>query len=82
MTTEYIQPINPIRIRTSGTNCYFTHPVFAIAIANDRVVEYLTINGQFYKTADILFAEQLLNGEWTKLAWLEKSKRDPAPLDA
>ena len=78
MTTEYIQPINPIRIRTSGTNCYFTHPVFAIAISNDRVVEYLTINGQFYKTADILFAEQLIDGTWTKLAWIEKSQLNPA----
>jgi hypothetical protein len=78
MKTEYIQPINPIRIRTSGTNCYFTHPVFAIAISNDRVVEYLTINGQFYKTADILFAEQLIDGTWTKLAWIEKSQLNPA----
>jgi hypothetical protein len=78
MKTEYIQPINPIRIRTSGTNCYFTHPVFAIAIANDRAIEYLTINGQFYKTADILFAEQLIDGTWTKLAWIEKSQRNPA----
>jgi len=73
MTTEYIQPINPIRIRTSGNNCYFTHPVFAIAIANDRVVEYLTINGQFYPISAILFAEQLIEGKWTKLAWLERS---------
>jgi guanylate kinase len=78
MTTEYIQPTNPIRIRTSGTNSYFTHPVFAIAIANDRVIEYLTINGQFYKTADILFAEQLIDGTWTKLAWIEKSQQNPA----
>jgi hypothetical protein len=78
MKTEYIQPINPIRIRTSGTNCYFTHPVFAIAIANDRAIEYLTINGQFYKTADILFAEQLIDGTWTKLAWIEKSQLNPA----
>ena len=69
--TEYIQPTNPIRIRTLGNNCYFTHPVFAIAISN-RDVEYLTINGQFYKTPDIMFAEQLLNGEWVKLSWLEK----------
>ena len=78
MTTEFIQPTNPIRIRTSGTNCYFTHPVFAIAIAN-RAVEYLTINGQFYKTADIMFAEQLIEGVWFKLEWLEK--HDPAPLE-
>ena len=73
MTTEFIQTTNPIRIRTSGTNCYFTHPVFAIAISNDRAVEYLTINGQFIKSLDILFAEQCVNGEWTKLAWLERS---------
>ena len=78
MTTEYIQPINPIRIRTTGTNCYFTHPVFAIAIAKDRAIEYLTINGQFYKTADTMFAEQCLNGEWVKLSWLEKFSTDPA----
>jgi hypothetical protein len=52
--------------------------VFAIAISNDRVVEYLTINGQFYKTADILFAEQLIDGTWTKLAWIEKSQLNPA----
>ena len=80
--TEFMQPINPMRITTGSDEWSFKTPVFAIAIANDRLVEYLTINGQFYKTADILFAEQLLNGEWTKLAWLEKFKRDPAPLDA
>ena len=79
MTTEFIQPTNPIRIRTAGKNCYFTHPVFAIAISNSHDIEYLTINGQFYKSSEILFAEQSLNGEWTKLAWLEK--HDPAPLD-
>ena len=77
---EYIQPTNPIRIRTAGTNCYFTHPVFAIAISNNRLVEYLTINGQFYPAADILFAEQLIDGVWTKLAWLERSSPDPKPV--
>lgn len=73
MTSEYIQPTNPIRIRTAGTNCWFTHPVFAIAISNNRLVEYLTINGHFYPAVDILFAEQLIEGTWTKLAWLERS---------
>lgn len=75
---KYIQPTNPIRIRTAGTNCYFTHPVFAIAISNNRLVEYLTINGQFYPAVDILYAEQLIEGVWTKLAWLERSVIDPA----
>jgi hypothetical protein len=73
MKTEYIQPINPIRIRTAGKDCTFTHPVFAIAISNNQVVEYLTINGQFYPVESISFAEQLIDGIWTKLAWLERS---------
>jgi len=73
MTTEYIQPINPIRIWTPGKNCTFTHPVFAIAISNNQVVEYLTINGQFYPVERISYAEQLIDGKWTKLAWLERS---------
>lgn len=70
--TEYIQPDNPIRIRTAGENCYFTHPVFAIAISKDRVVEYLTINGVFYTRTDIMFAEQLIDGIWYKLEWRER----------
>lgn len=69
--SEFIQPINPIRIVTSGIDCYFTHPVFAIAIANHDV-EYLTINGQFYKQSDINYAEQLINGEWTVLVHRQK----------
>ena len=65
--TEYIQPTNPIRIRTLGNDCYFTHPVFAIAISNDHDVEYLTINGQFFTPHRIKFAEVLLNGVWCRL---------------
>jgi hypothetical protein len=70
--SEFIQPTNPIRIRTAGEDCYFTHPVFAIAIAENRAVEYLTINGNFYKKADIMFAEQLIDGIWHKLEWRER----------
>lgn len=72
MTTEFIQPINPIRIKTKGNDCTFTHPVFAIAISNNSVVEYLTINGKFYPSSDIMFAEQLINGVWTALAHRER----------
>ena len=74
--TEFHQPTNPMRIVTGDAEWSFTTPVFAIAISN-REVEYLTINGQFYKTADIMFAEQCLNGEWVKLSWLEKFSPDP-----
>ena len=65
--TEYVQPIQPLRIHTKGDDANFVHPVFAIAIANDNDIEYLTINGRFYTTDHILFAETLINGEWVAL---------------
>ena len=67
MTTEFHQPINPIRIWSKGTNFRFAHPVFAIAISNSHDVEYLTINGSFYRSANIKFAEVMINGTWVKL---------------
>jgi hypothetical protein len=67
MTTEFHQPINPIRIWTKGTKYRFGHPVFAIAISNSHDVEYLTINGQFMFVENITHAEVLLNGQWTPL---------------
>ena len=72
--TEFVQPINPIRIVRENEGSIFTHPVFAIAISNGHDVEYLTINGAFYGRGSILFAEQLLNGEWTRLKCIERLK--------
>jgi hypothetical protein len=69
--TEFMQPINPIRIWTKGSNYRFAHPVFAIAISNHEHVEYLTINGQFHSAAEITHAEVMLNGEWKNLHTLE-----------
>jgi len=69
--TEFMQPINPIRIWTKGTQYRFAHPVFAIAISNSHDVEYLTINGQFMPVTAITHAEVLLNGLWTPLHTLE-----------
>jgi hypothetical protein len=69
--TEFMQPINPIRIWTKGTKYRFAHPVFAIAISNSHDVEYLTINGQFMHVENITHAEVLLNGQWTPLESLE-----------
>lgn len=71
MTTEFQQPINPIRIWTKGTKYRFAHPVFAIAISNSHDVEYLTINGQFVPIGLVTHAEVLLNGQWTPLEVLE-----------
>ena len=67
MTTEFHQPINPMRITTGDHEYTFIVPVFAIAISNSHDVEYLTINGSFYRSATIKFAEVMFNGTWVKL---------------
>ena len=67
MTTEFHQPINPMRVITGDDEYTFTVPVFAIAISNQHDVEYLTINGQFFTLHKIKFAEVLLNGVWCRL---------------
>ena len=74
MTTEFHQPINPIRIITGSDENIFTSPVFAIAISNDRHVEYLTVNGGFYDKGSIMFAEQFIDGQWTRLESHERIK--------
>lgn len=71
MTTEFMQPINPIRIWTKSDKMRFAHPVFAIAISNSHDVEYLTINGQFLSPPHITHTEVMLNGVWTPLHTLE-----------
>ena len=79
MTTEFHQPTHPIRITRENEGSFFTHPVFAIAISNSHDVEYLTINGAFYNLGLILYAEQLVNGEWTKLKCIKRWKpEEPA----
>ena len=69
--TEFMQPINPMRIWTRHGDLRFAHPVFAIAISNQHDVEYLTINGQFESARNITHAEIMLDGEWTALRTLE-----------
>ena len=72
--TEFMQPIHPMRIITSTEERIFTYPVFAIAISNNIDVEYLTINGSFYNKGSMMFAEQLVNGTWTRLEVIERFK--------
>ena len=67
MTTEFHQPINPMRIVVGNDEWTFTTPVFAIAISNSHDVEYLTINGDFYTPTKIKFAEVNINGQWERL---------------
>ena len=65
--TEFMQPVNPMRIVTGDKEWTFITPVFAIAISNSNDVEYLTINGQYFTPSKIKFAEVLINGEWLRL---------------
>ena len=65
--TEFHQPINPMRVITGDNEYTFTVPVFAIAISNSHDVEYLTINGSFYRPSTIKFAEVFINGLWVRL---------------
>jgi hypothetical protein len=76
--TEFMQPINPMRIITSTEERIFTCPVFAIAISNNHDVEYLTINGSFYNKGSMMFAEQLIEGKWTRLEYIERFKPETA----
>ena len=69
--TEFMQPINPMRVITGNEEWSFTTPVFAIAISNSHDVEYLTVNGNFMPVTAITHAEVLLNGQWTAIHTVE-----------
>ena len=79
MTTEFIQPKNPIRIWQSGEHANFCHPVFAIAISNSNDIEYLTVNGMFIPKVQIMYAEVLLEGRWQAIHVSPKAPLNPAP---
>jgi hypothetical protein len=64
--TEFMQPINPMRITTGSDEWSFKTPVFALAVQDDKVT-YLTINGNFYTLEKIKFAEMNINGQWVAL---------------
>jgi hypothetical protein len=76
--TEFMQPINPIRVFTGNDEWTFTTPVFAIAVLDHQKVEYLTINGNFYRPEQIKFAEVNLNGQWIRLETHHHRTVDPA----
>jgi len=68
--TKYMQPINPIRVWQRGDTANYCHPVFAMTVIDDKFdteVEYLTINGLFMRKRNIMYAEVLLEGEWTPI---------------
>jgi hypothetical protein len=64
--TEFMQPINPMRITTGNEEWSFKTPVFALAVEDEKVI-FLTINGYFYTPEKIKFAEMNINGQWVAL---------------
>ena len=60
---EWQEPRHPLRVWVSNAEAHRGHPVFAVRI-QDRGLEYLTINGQFFTSQEIAFAEYFVNGEW------------------
>jgi hypothetical protein len=65
--TEFMQPINPMRVCHGDADWSFTTPVFAIAISKSDEIEYLTINGSFFTPHQVKFAEMNINGQWVRL---------------
>jgi hypothetical protein len=62
--TEFLQPINPIRITVLDSSETFTVLVFAIAISNQHDIEYLTVYGNYYSKDRRLLVEVCINGQW------------------
>lgn len=81
MSTEFMQPINPIRVWQKGQLCNFCHPVFAIAISNSHDVEYLTINGMFLTRQHIMYAEQYIDGKWCPIGITPTPNVSSTPLE-
>lgn len=81
MTTEFIQPTNPVRVWQSGEHANYCHNVFAIAISNSNDIEYLTVNGMFIPKVQIMYAEVLLEGRWQAIHVHHKPPLNPAPLE-
>ena len=81
MTTEFIQPVNPIRVWQAGEQANYCHNVFAIAISNSHDIEYLTVNGMFLPKVQIMYAEVLLEGRWQAIYSTPKAPLHPAPLE-
>ena len=68
-TTEWMQPIRPIRVlfKANEENRYYIH-VFAFRTAGDEC-EYLTIDGIFIqaRSKSVMYAETLIDGQWLRL---------------
>jgi len=72
---EWRESNYPLRIWTSNDTTHRCEPVFAIRF-QDRSLEYLTINGHFFTSHEIAFAEYFINGEWSVIKTIPRHKTD------
>jgi len=71
--SDWREPTNPLKIVVKDTEAYRIHPIFAVRF-QDREMEYLTINGLFFTWKEIAYAEYFINGEWTTITSIARSK--------
>ena len=65
--SEFMQPIRPLRIVQTGLERNYTLQVFAVRVVG-RDAEYMTIDGRFYMSREISFAETFIDGQWVHIA--------------
>ena len=70
--SEFMQPIRPLRIVQELGDHWFTSNVFAVRVVG-RDAEYLTIDGKFYNSREISFAETQIDGAWVRMKVLTKT---------
>ena len=73
---DWREPLHPLKIVLRDTDAYRIHPVFAVRF-QDRDMEYLTINGMFLTWKNIMYAQYFINGEWTTIKSVSRSKDAP-----
>ena len=77
--TEFMQPINPMRVCHGNADWSFVTPVFAIAISKSDEIQYITINGSFFTPHNTKYAEVNINGQWVRLEAYQLPKSKDVP---
>jgi hypothetical protein len=60
---DWREPLHPLKIVLRDSDAF-----------QDRDMEYLTINGMFLTWKDIMYAQYFINGEWTTIKSVSRSK--------
>ena len=74
--SDWREPLHPLKVVMRDSDAYRIHPIFAVRF-QDRDMEYLTINGMFLTWKDILYAQYLINGEWSQIKSIPRSETAP-----